>query len=162
MASMFDESWNCNLEDKDLERLEVPELDGALLMELLEESDADEAEDDQLRLVMRSLEAEISHVDPTMISDGESTTGPHDNNEDDGLEGILSDFDSCDGSRSPAYLVEDPFDLVDMEVGDGLRGWCMDVGAGEGAIVEYGEPGQYGGFYYGEGTMEQVYSPLWH
>lgn len=60
MASM---SWNCNLDDNDLERLEVPEIDGALLMELLEESDADEAEDDRLRFVMRSLEAEIcSHA----------------------------------------------------------------------------------------------------
>ncbi|XP_010915574.1 uncharacterized protein [Elaeis guineensis] len=161
MASMSNESWNRNLEEKDLERLGVPELDGALLMELLEESDADEAEDDRLRFVMRSLEAEIGHVGPTMISDGESTTGPHDDSEDGGLEDILSNFDSSDGSRSPAYLMEDPFDLVDMEVGDGIGGWCTEGETGGGGMVGYGEPGQYGGFYHGEGTMEQVYSPLW-
>lgn len=156
MASLSAESWDCTLEVKDLERLEVPELDGALLMELLDESYADEAEDDKLTCVMRSLEAEISHADPMTIGDGVSTTGPPDGSDDGGLEDILSDFDSYDDSRSPAYLVEDPFDLVDMEVGDGMGVWCMEAG-----MVVYGEPREYGGFYYGEGTMEQAYSPLW-
>ncbi|XP_038986255.1 uncharacterized protein LOC103699609 [Phoenix dactylifera] len=163
MASIPTESWDCNLEDKNLERLGVaPEVDGALLMELLEESYADEAEDDQLRCVMRSLEAEINHADPMVLGDGESTTGPHGDIADGGIwEDILSDFNSYDGWRSPAYLVEDPFDLVDMEVGNGVGNWCMEVGACEGDMVAYGELREYGGFYYGEGAMEQAYSPLW-
>ncbi|XP_010925681.1 uncharacterized protein [Elaeis guineensis] len=163
MATISSGSWDCNLEDKDLERLAVaPEVDGALLMELLEESYVDEAEDDRLKCVMRSLEAEINHVDPMVFDDGESTTGPRGDIEDGGiLEDILSDFDSYGGSRSPAYFVEDPFDLVDMEVGNGMETWCMEAGVCEGDMVGYGEPKEYGGFYYGEGTMDQVYTPLW-
>lgn len=82
------------------------------------------------------------HVAPKMISDGESTTGPHDDGEDGGLADLLSDFDGCDGSRSPAYLEEDPFDLVDMEVGD-----CMDGGVWRARTVWWLLPCPWGGHH---------------
>ncbi|OAY69059.1 hypothetical protein ACMD2_27347 [Ananas comosus] len=157
----------------DLERIDVPEIDGALLMELLEDSCADadaDAEDDRLGGVIRSLEAEIGSNSGSMeIGDDESTTGPADG----GLEAVLSDFDSFDGLRDAGYAVEeDPFGWAEMEVGTSaaMGGWYVGVEEGEGGVVEYEEEGRefdygygygYGVVYYGEGMVEQTYSPLW-
>nr|CAD1843257.1 unnamed protein product [Ananas comosus var. bracteatus] len=115
----------------DLERIDVPEIDGALLMELLEDSCADAAaEDDRLGGVIRSLEAEIGSNSGSMeIGDDESTTGPADG----GLEAVLSDFDSFDGLRDAGYAVEeDPFGWAEMEVGTSaaMGGWYVGVEEG--------------------------------
>ncbi|WOL02103.1 hypothetical protein Cni_G10822 [Canna indica] len=164
MASMSSESWNCAVQELDVD---VPDLDGAvLLMEMLEETGTGEAEDERLGCVIRSLEAEIGRADELMIDDGESTTGPSDGGL---MEDLLSDLDSRESGRS---TVVDPFDWAEMEAVaesaycQGLPGWYYveaDVGgAGLGEGFSYAEGKEYGGFYYyGEGMAEQVFDTLW-
>lgn len=159
MASVSSESWKCTAQELDVEGVDVPDIDDALLMEMLESSCADE---DQLYGVIRSLEAEICHSDVVMIDDGESTTGPSDG----GLEDILSDLDSHEGLRSGTHQVEDPFDWAEMDAvansacHDLLPDWYyMEA---EDTTLCYGEARDYAGFYYcGESLTEQVYGPLW-
>lgn len=145
------------------EGIDVPEIDGALLMELLDESRTEEAEDDRISFVMRSLEAEIDSAGPAVVAGGGimAVESIHalEGCEDCGLDDILLDLDGHDCSGSPPYLIEDPFDLVEMEVvvesslGGDIGGWYLD----EGRMAEYGDSF----YYHGEPSLEQVYSPLW-
>ncbi|RWW37960.1 hypothetical protein BHE74_00056861 [Ensete ventricosum] len=155
MASVPSESRKCTAQELDVEGVDVPDIDDALLMEMLESSCC--ADEDQLYGVIRSLEAEIGHGDVVMIDDGESTTGPSDG----GLEDILSDLESHEGLRSGVHRVkEDPFDWVEMDATansachDLLPDWyCMEA---EDTLC-YGEGRDYAGFYCcGESLTEQV------
>ncbi|XP_010919770.1 uncharacterized protein [Elaeis guineensis] len=147
----------------------APEIGSTLLMELLDESLLEEAEDDRLGCVMRSLEAEINPAGPTSTAVGGSgimgveSIHAHEDCEDCGLDDILSDLDSHDCSASSAYLIDDPFDLVEMEVvgGSPSGGWYVDECMDAGGMVGYGDVRENSFYYYGESYMEQVYSPLW-
>ncbi|XP_008790047.2 uncharacterized protein LOC103707372 [Phoenix dactylifera] len=155
------------LERASEEGMDVPEIDSTLLMELLDESHLEEPEDDRLGCVMRSLEAEINPPAAAAAAGimAVESIHAHEECEDCGLDDILSDLDSHDCSGSPsAYLIDDPFDLVEMEVvaagspsGGDMGGWYVD----EGGMVGYGDVRESSFYFYGESSMEQAYSPLW-
>lgn len=159
MASLAPEC----LERAGEEGMDAPEISGNLLMELLDESHLEEAEDDRLGCVMRSLEAEIGGG----IMAVDSIIHAREDCEDCGLDDILSDLDSHDCSGSSAYLLDDPFDLVEMEVvagsssGGDMGGWYVDECLAEGGMVGYGDVRENSFYYYGESSMEQAYGPLW-
>ncbi|KAG1346764.1 hypothetical protein COCNU_06G005930 [Cocos nucifera] len=149
-----------------------PEIGSTLLMELLDESHLEEAEDDRLGCVMRSLEAEINPAGPTAVGGGGivavESIHAHEDCEDCGLDDILSDLDSHDCSASSAYLIDDPFDLVEMEVAAGspssggdMGGWYVDLCMDAGGMVGHGDVRENSFYYHGESYMEQAYSPLW-
>lgn len=156
----------------DMERIHLPEIDGALLMQLLDDAPStDECENEHLDFVIRSLEEEIgSDSGITVVGDGESMTGPNDmDNDDGGLEGIDFDFDKYDGSRPMMYDVSEDsiYAWKEMDMADmGPTGSEMYV-RGEDEEIEFGEQIECYNFssaynYVGEYTcVEQVYSPLW-
>lgn len=80
MASPMPESLACNTGDADFQGIEVSEIDGAMLMSFLEESQGEERNEDGLNSIIRSLEAEINSdtmegrdltLDPEFIGDVE-------------------------------------------------------------------------------------------
>ncbi|KAE8796118.1 hypothetical protein D1007_28978 [Hordeum vulgare] len=140
---------------------------GAFLMELLEDTTAPEAADDRLRRVMRSLEAELgiaSAPAPAAAEDGESTAdGPMSDDDDGGLEDMLSELEGSLGGEAPSLATVLPLEYweeVAPVMGGDMGGWYVD---GEGLVAgyEYREPCCYNNYAYGEGSaVEQVYSPL--
>ncbi|GMP66240.1 hypothetical protein CsSME_00026673 [Camellia sinensis var. sinensis] len=68
VVSVVTENWaSINSDADEFEKFEIPEIDSALLMSLLEESQADQDcddDDERLMTVIRSLEAEI---DPNVM-----------------------------------------------------------------------------------------------
>jgi hypothetical protein len=159
-------------EDYHMEITHLPEIDDALLMQLLDDAPStDECENERLDFVIRSLEAEIGSDSGIMVvGDGESMTGPNDMDSDDGgLGGINFDFDKYDESRLMIYDVGD----------DGVYAWKeMDMAtvgptgsefyvSSEDEELEFEKQIECYNFssaynYVGEYTSaEQVFSPLW-
>ncbi|KAJ0963092.1 hypothetical protein J5N97_028214 [Dioscorea zingiberensis] len=143
-------------------RMDVPleMIDGDLLMALLEESQGEEpaAGEDRLRCLMRALEAEINHA----VGNGDQTsTGSHEVStencplEDIFLEDVGSSTDVC------------AFSWMDMGSEESsshdLGGWYIDACMPEvGMIDQLGDPrGSYSSIFYGEGSAEPLYTPLW-
>ena len=129
-------SAECNLKStsENIESVGMSEINGALLMELLDDSSYIEPEvdeDDRLGRVIQSLQAEISNVDMVI-----SVDSPFD---DCGLIGemVMSDIDGVDEYRSD--WVE--MDHVAAEFMEECSSLCFYCG--------------------GEPPMEQEYSPLW-
>jgi len=158
-------------EDYDMERIHLPEIDGALLMQLLDDAPStDECENERLDFVIRSLEAEIgSNSGIMVVGDGESMTGLNDMDSDDGgLEGINFDFDKYDESRPMIYDVGDDdvyawkeMDMAAMgHAGSELYVTSEDEELEFADQIEYNFSSAYN--YVGEYTsVEQVFSPLW-
>ncbi|KAJ4808434.1 hypothetical protein LUZ62_021000 [Rhynchospora pubera] len=157
-------------EDYNMERIHLPEIDGALLMELLDDvPSTDECENERLNFVIQSFEAEIGSDSGLMVvGDGESTTGPNDmDSEDGGLECVDFDFDKYDELKSTMYDVGDDalyaWKEMDMAtVGPTGQGWYVmdeneDLVIGEQREI-HGSAYNFVGEY---AYMEQVYSPLW-
>ncbi|KAF3333292.1 hypothetical protein FCM35_KLT00983 [Carex littledalei] len=150
-------------EDYNIEIIHLPEIDGALLMQLLDDVPfTDECENERLDFVIRSLEAEIGSDSGLMVvGDDESMTGPNDMDSDDGgLECI--DFD-----RTMMYDASDDGAWKEMgmeAVGSTGREWYA-MGEDE---LEFGEQIECYNYssaynYVGDNSacIEQVYSPLW-
>ncbi|OEL32203.1 hypothetical protein BAE44_0006779 [Dichanthelium oligosanthes] len=137
--------------------MELSEVDGALLMELMEDlppSDLLDGDVDQLSHVIRSLEAEISGGGDMAVRmvDGESVAGA--SSEDGGmLEDMLLDLDDYEGV-SFGYWPE--LSLMGHEV----EGWYVYSNGYEGGVVGY-EAIDHQYHCSVEGSVEQVYSPLW-
>lgn len=139
-------------------------VDGAFLMELLEDAPvADQPPEDVDRLsrVIRSLEAEIDGggQPPSAVADAgtaEQVLG-------DVHIGALEDYRLLPylGSIPSPCVAEAPLELwteVPAAVGHGMGGWYLD---GDGVMVgyEFREQCFYG--YSESPHVEQVYSPLW-
>ena len=147
-----------NIVGSDIHEIQVSEVDGAILMSLLEESQAEEGDEDRLNSLIRSLEAEIKS----------------------------NAMESHDFSMEPDFLAEDgQFCGVGQEVGhdclvshdqhgfgrigmepetsspsDDLN-WYMDLCENEmEGIVEVGFS-DYSHMYYGVSIEEQGYRSLW-
>ncbi|KAA8524069.1 hypothetical protein F0562_010500 [Nyssa sinensis] len=137
MASLVFENWACINND------EVSEIDGDLLMSLLEESLLDDGNEERLRRVIQSLEAEI---DPIMMEDHNSPMEPK-------LDGFMEDCQLSDVRQvdSQDCLTSHDLDInwIDMDVvalsstyDDMTNNWCMDPCGGEmDGIIEFGEVG---------------------
>ncbi|XP_058092637.1 pentatricopeptide repeat-containing protein DOT4, chloroplastic-like [Magnolia sinica] len=135
MASVSSEGWESVVAHN------TPEIDGALLMALLEESQAEETEDDRLGCVMRSLEAEID----ANVIDG-SGTGPVQLNYDDCMDYGLDSTGLENGVDCSMAMcrIDDPFDWVDMGMVsgphcDGMDHWYLDTCTDEVGMVEFGD-----------------------
>lgn len=157
-------------EDYNIERIHLPEIDGALLMQLLDDVPfADECENERLDFVIRSLEAEIGSDSGLMVvDDDESMTGPNDMDSDDGgLECINFDSDNYDALRPMMYDASDDDAWKEMgmaAVGPTGREWYA-MGEDELEFREQIECYNYSSAYNFVGDnsacIEQVYSPLW-
>ncbi|URE47511.1 hypothetical protein MUK42_01680 [Musa troglodytarum] len=111
----------------------MAEIDEALLLELLEEPCAEEAEDeddDRLGYVIRSLEAEISNTNAVTTGDERgSGAGAEEASDDGGWEELLS---AVDGHDTATRVGEELFDCIDVGVepdssGDAVSDWFMDL-----------------------------------
>ncbi|CAL9100993.1 unnamed protein product, partial [Musa textilis] len=111
----------------------MAEIDEALLLELLEEPCAEEAEDeddDRLDYVIRSLEAEISNTNAVTTGDERgSGAGAEEASDDGGWEELLS---AVDGHDTATRVGEELFDCIDVGVepdssGDAVSDWFMDL-----------------------------------
>ncbi|XP_009416520.3 uncharacterized protein LOC135622645 [Musa acuminata AAA Group] len=164
------EPWEAALDDATLDVL--TEIDGTLQMELSDDKHGEEADDDRLGPVIRSLEAEISAAaaaaagsvagcsnGDTMLESGHH----HEDCEDCRLDDILSGPDSHGCSTSSTYLVEDPFGWVEMEAA-GVGSPCSDLVdwyadeciSDQVGVVGHGEARCHSTSYYSE-----QYTSLW-
>lgn len=138
--------------------MDLAEADGALLMELMEDlppSDMADGDVDRLSHVIRSLEAEIGSGGDVAVrmADGESMAG--ESREDCGrLQDMLLDLDDHYEGGSFGYWPE-----VSL-MGHETEGWYVYSNGYEGGIVGY-EAIDHQYHCCVEGSVEQVYSPLW-
>ncbi|KAL6614495.1 hypothetical protein ACP70R_036765 [Stipagrostis hirtigluma subsp. patula] len=154
--------------------MEVPEVDGELLVELLDASlaGAEEAADTQL-----GFTADIVDGDGWDGQELNCTIHPHDGCEDCGLDSILSGFElqgsGCSGSPAPYVVFDDDDDDTVMGwteaaeaalgpfTGECVGEWYMD-----GMAMEWEEDAgswcSFGPYSGGEAGTEQVYgTALW-
>ncbi|XAR68208.1 hypothetical protein NMG60_11003259 [Bertholletia excelsa] len=156
MASSLPENWGLINGEIGFDKLEVQEIDSALLMSLLEESHAEECDDERLSTVMRSLEAEI---DPKMIHGHEFAGDPT----SDGCQ--LSDFKQVDGQDWPvSHDLEFNWmeiDMVPSSPSDDVARWYMGAcGDDMQGFIEFDAASQ---LYHGAPPEEHTYSygSLW-
>ncbi|CAL5336154.1 unnamed protein product [Camellia sinensis] len=139
-SSSVAENWACMINgDDEFDRFEVPEIDTALLMSLLEESQVDQdCDDERLTSVIRSLEAEIE-FDPNMMDgqdDHHLPLQPHHQR-----DGNLKGCQPSDGAQVDGGDCSDPhddldFNWMDVEMApsspsDDIANWYMDPYGGE-------------------------------
>ncbi|RLM79263.1 uncharacterized protein C2845_PM12G08090 [Panicum miliaceum] len=138
---------------------DLSEAEGALLMELMEDlppSDALDGDVDRLSYVIRSLEAEIAgggDVAAGMV-DGESVAGA---SGEDGvmLEDMLLELDHHEGGLWFGCWPE-----VSLIGHEAEGNWCVYSNGYEDGVVGY-EAIDHQYHCCVEGSVEQVYSPLW-
>ncbi|KAI8557987.1 hypothetical protein RHMOL_Rhmol04G0053900 [Rhododendron molle] len=161
MAGSLPENWACiNGNDHDFDQFEIQEIDGALLMSLLEESSPEDCDNDKLTRVMKSLEAEIDQkivdgLDLSMdLGWGTDSKGfqPFDAAQTNDLDGLIShsldDFDWMEVEMIPRSSPSDEMDNWYMDpCGDALDG-----------IVGFGD---FSNMYYGVPLEELAYGSLW-
>ncbi|KAG9448009.1 hypothetical protein H6P81_014137 [Aristolochia fimbriata] len=163
-ASVSSDNWETLFED-------APQMDESLLMAFLEESQMlEEAEDERLGCVIRSLQEEIESRADSEEPNEEYSCGSRDLVNDGGfMEEDEDGKDYC--SETSMCRVDDSFEYwVDIDVVGPcheMGGWLLDMGVAS----QFAEQGDYPGTssfsYYGEGysgeeMMEQDYSiPLW-
>uniref|UniRef100_A0A0A9EXZ8 Uncharacterized protein n=1 Tax=Arundo donax TaxID=35708 RepID=A0A0A9EXZ8_ARUDO len=134
--------------------IDLFEVDTALLMELTEDlapPDMPDGDVDRLSHVIQSLEAEIINggdMAAAMVDKKGMVGVPNDNA--GRLEDMLLDFDDYE-SGSFGYWPEVPL------VGNEIEGWYSYTD--EGSVVGYEMIDHQ--YYCMEGSVEQVYSPLW-
>ncbi|XP_062221783.1 uncharacterized protein LOC133921071 [Phragmites australis] len=154
--------------------MEVLEIDDNLLVELLDASvaGADQPEEAAGRQLGFTADLGGGWVDSQELN---NSIHPHQDCEDCVLDGILSDFEGCRCSRSPAPYPYAVFDDVDdivewaetAEAALGpFTGECMGEWYMDGMAMEWDEDGGSGfsfePCYGGEAGTEQAYcGPLW-
>ncbi|KAI3457535.1 hypothetical protein Pfo_014198 [Paulownia fortunei] len=160
MASMVAENWEYMNGHDDSENIEFSQINHNLLMSLLDETQIDDCDDERLKNVIRSLEAEID-------SDGHYA---FDNAtwESDLVDCQSSNDESNGQDRS---MPNDDLDLhwMDMETmptspSDGMGSWYMDHhGQGMvGGVTEFGWVKNYSPLCSVTPVEEQDYGSLWH
>lgn len=154
MASPIPESLACNTGDADFQGIEVSEIDGAILMSFLEESQGEERDDeDVLNSIIRSLEAEIN----SSSMDGQDLTLDPEFNGDR----KVGHFDGHDCAVPHDQI---GFGWVDMEPVPSDLNWYMDpCGSEVDGIIEFGGLSDYSHVInYGIALdEEQGYRSLW-
>ncbi|XP_062221214.1 uncharacterized protein LOC133920626 [Phragmites australis] len=139
--------------------VDLPEVDGKFLTKLLEDDtppfdplDGDDV--DGLSRVIRSLEVEIGGTTDGAAAMVDSGSRPESSSEDGGrLENMLPDLEGYEGEML-GYWSEVPLAVHDVE------NWYVYMEGCEGTAVGY-EQARDHQYYYAEGCVEQVYSPLW-
>ncbi|KAI5605208.1 hypothetical protein BDE02_01G336300 [Populus trichocarpa] len=156
MASLLPENISIKTGDDDFKGIEGYD-DNALLMSLLEESQGDhESNEERLRSVIQSLEAEIN---PSIMSDGYDTAMDPAEMPRDG-----EDTDELFKTAEMESLGLD-FELVDMEVvpsspSDHDMNYWYNMEPSENDIVEFGVR-NYFQFGHEAALEEHRYSSLW-
>ncbi|KAJ4976763.1 hypothetical protein NE237_001869 [Protea cynaroides] len=163
MASSMISSENFVPGNVEFEAMGASDVDEALLMSLLEESQVEELQDERLGYVMRSLEAEIEPNTNTT-----EAPAPAPATTDLGIQdfGIEDGYDCSSGSYASPIHVFDWLDM-DMEMAssstcDDMGNWYMDSCVDELAgFVELGEVRDYSQFCYAAPMEEHAYGSLW-
>lgn len=161
MASLLPENSGIHRSD-DLEGIEVSEINGALLMSLLEESPGDDNDDEGLKSVMQSLEAEISPIimgNPDLGIKSKLVSEEEDNHKlfmmdqmegNDCLESLDLNFGWVDIQTAPSSPSDDmnwymePSEINEMD-----------------AIIEFGGVSDYSQICYAPPLDEAGYGSLW-
>ncbi|KAL7186100.1 hypothetical protein ACSBR2_027956 [Camellia fascicularis] len=167
VVSVVTENWaSINGDADEFEKFEIPEIDSALLMSLLEESQADQDcddDDERLMTVIRSLEAEI---DPDVM-DGHDLD--MDIEWDSNLEGGRStgQVEAQDWPTSKSDQLAFNW-MEDVEMGpsspsDDMAIWYMEepYGVEMDGVIEVGGVGDYSHIYFGVPLEEHAYGSLW-
>ncbi|KAJ8638970.1 hypothetical protein MRB53_015664 [Persea americana] len=157
MGSKPSESWEKVVENPQ-------EINGALLMALMDETHVEDAEDERLGCVIRSLEKEIGPIEAGNSSRRvESEGSNYDDCMDCSLENKgLVDGDDC--SRS-TWHINDPFVWADVDMVPGsncdyIGNWYLDTCPIEMGMAGFEELRDYS-YCYGDTSIEHAYSPLW-
>lgn len=158
MASVTSQGWKTVVED-------APEIDGDLLMALLEDSQVQqEDEDERLGCVIRSLEAEIGH-NAVGGSNGLAEPECEDN-------GHWMDYGLGTDGLDGTCHTDGPFDWIDMDMDtnshlDEMGNWNVETCGNEvdPTVGFLDGTGEYSPFCSGDySSIEHGYSfgPLWH
>ncbi|KAJ4726562.1 putative Heat stress transcription factor B-4b [Melia azedarach] len=129
MASLVAENWACFNGDDNSKSVDVLKFDSALLTSLLEESNCEEYNDEQLNRVIQSLEAEINEqnglecydldMEPELLlsdeEDGQNGLASMDFGWGDSMEQLLPSSPSEDMNWSNNYM---EFDIEFENIGD--------------------------------------------
>ncbi|KAF7112657.1 hypothetical protein RHSIM_RhsimUnG0205200 [Rhododendron simsii] len=162
MAVSLPEHWACvDGNDHDFNQFEVQEIDGALLMSLLEEPNAEDCDNGQLTSVIRSLEAEI---DPDLINGDDLSMELGWGADSEGFQPFdaaqVNGLDFC----SIAHDLDD-FDWMEVEMippsspSNEMNNWYMDPCGDElDGIIGFGD---FSNMYYGVPLEELAYGSLW-
>ncbi|XP_050279665.1 uncharacterized protein LOC126720870 [Quercus robur] len=159
MASPVPENCAGNIVGSDIQGIEVSEIDSAILMSLLEESQGEERDEDRLNSLIRSLEEEIN----SNAMDSQNSSMKPDFIVEDGQLCIVGNKEGHDCMVSQDQL---EFGLIDMEPetsspSDDMN-WYMDLCENEmDGIIEVGGLSDYSHMYYGVSLEEQGYRSLW-
>ncbi|KAL6975551.1 hypothetical protein U1Q18_024345 [Sarracenia purpurea var. burkii] len=162
-ATSVPENWACinGGDEYEFDKFEVLEINGTLLVSLLEESQVEECDDERLTSVIRSLEAEIypikigDHNLPTLLEWGSSSDNCQ-----------PSDAAQVDGQDCSAAHDLD-FHWMDVEMdpsspSDGMANWYMDPCGDElEGIIEFGGIGDSLIFFGVPLEEELSYGTLW-
>ncbi|KAE9456265.1 hypothetical protein C3L33_11824, partial [Rhododendron williamsianum] len=160
-GSLVPENWaSINDSDYDFDQFEVQEIDGALLMSLLEEPSPEDCDDDKLTRVMKSLEAEI---DPKIVDGLDLSMELEWGTDSEGFQPFnAAQVDDLDCSISHNL---DDFDWMEVEMippsspSDEMDNWYMDPCGDElDGIVGFGD---FSNMYYGVPLEELAYGSLW-
>ncbi|XP_059664514.1 uncharacterized protein LOC132310349 [Cornus florida] len=160
MASALPENWSHINGSDDFDQFEVPEINTALLMSLLEESQVEECDDERLRSVIQSLEAVI---DPNRLDGHDSLVEMEWGSGN--LNGCTtpSDGEQLNGQDCSTSLDLD-FSWMDVEMvpsspSDEMTNWYMDsFRDGTDGVIELGD---YSQICYGMPLEEHEYGSLW-
>ncbi|KAL5221012.1 hypothetical protein ABZP36_025725 [Zizania latifolia] len=181
MDSIEEAAQRCRRqEEEETEEIvvEVPEMDGDLLVELLDASHAavaaEEADDDGETATRRKQQQQLLQVGDGWDMQELNSIHPRqeDGCEDCGLDDILSDFDGC-GFPPPPYVVDDPVEFwmekMDLATAGSFAGefaeeWYMD---GMAMDMEWEDGRSYYSLHFPSycsdaACTDQLYSsPLW-
>ncbi|KAI3465947.1 hypothetical protein Pfo_022610, partial [Paulownia fortunei] len=139
----------------DLNDIEFSNIDSSLIMSLLEDSQVEVGDDERLRSVIQSLEAEIINQDSFLETNSEGYL-------EDYQFSDVEQMDSC--STSPDHIY---FEGIDMEVPycsptDDMTGYFMGHFADEiENVVEFVGVTDYSQVCYGMAMEEDGYHGLW-
>ncbi|KAA8526708.1 hypothetical protein F0562_009063 [Nyssa sinensis] len=158
-SSSLPENWACINGNGDSDKFEVTEIDSAILMSLLEESQGEECDDERLKSVIRSLEAEI---DPTMMDGHDSLVE---------LGWGTANMDGCQLSVGGQVDGQDcltshdldfnwmELDTVPSSPGDEMTNWYVEPCGDEmDGVIEFGSVRDYSHMYYGIPLDENGYA----
>ncbi|OIT20348.1 PREDICTED: uncharacterized protein LOC109220296 [Nicotiana attenuata] len=148
MAYLAPEIWpvciNVDADDTDLlNQIEIPEIDSTILMSFLDESQTEYFDDEKLRSVIQSLEAEL---DPNFITNNPAAPN---------LDSYNRDFlFSNMGSEDSSELIDVDFSWMDIEISSSPSPSNIK-------IIEFQVGSDYSQIFTYVPIEEEVYDSLW-
>ncbi|CAK9157711.1 unnamed protein product [Ilex paraguariensis] len=171
MASLVPENWSCmNGPNHDFHNMEVSEVETALLISLLDESQGDDiCDDERLRSVIQSLEVEIG---PQMVDDVHNSFVDPSYYTNMALEegcslsegGVHADGQDCSSSCDLDHTYWMDMEMMLSSPSDCMINWYLDSygedmeGMG---IFEFGVRDCFSFSYYGNCIEDHEYGSLW-